>query len=111
MPESPRETSAPDDLVNFANADLLEGFLLAQRGDTLEGERIVRRGVALCERPTSTSSAAARQELLAHTLVLAGKKDEAREAAERAVAIFEAKGDLPLAARARRLLDEVAVSV
>ena len=50
-------------------------------------------------------------ELLAHTLMLAGKKDEAREAAERAVAIFEAKGDVPFAARARRLLDEVAVSV
>ena len=51
------------------------------------------------------------RRLLAHTLALAGKKDEAREAAERAVAIFEGKGDVPFAARARRLLDEVAVSV
>ena len=106
-----RETSAPDDLVNFANADLLEGFMLAQRGDLLEGERIVRRGVELCERTDFYFERGRAQELLAQTLVLAGRKEEAREAAERAVAIFEAKGDQPLAERARRLLDEVAVSV
>ena len=106
-----RAMSAPDDLVNFANADLLEGFLLTLHGDQLEGERIVRRGVELCERTDFYFERGRAQELLAQTLAVVGRKEEAREAAERAVAIFAAKGDQPLAALARRLVEEVAVSV
>ena len=106
-----RETSGPDDLVNFVDLDLIEGFLRAQRGEHDDGAAQVRRGLALAETTDFFDVRGRGQEALAHTLVLAGKKGEAREAAERAVAIFEGKGDVPFAARARRLLDEVAVSV
>jgi tetratricopeptide (TPR) repeat protein len=106
-----RETSAPDDLVNFAYADVLDGLLLARRGDPVEGELLVRRGVELTERTDFYKERGYAQEVLAETLALAGKQDEAREAAECAVAIYEAKGDRPFAARARRQLESLTVSV
>jgi hypothetical protein len=43
--------------------------------------------------------------LHARTLALVGKTDKAREADEAAVAIYEAKGDVPASAWARELLD------
>ena len=106
-----RTLSAPDDVVNFAYADLLEGFLLAQRGEQRDGEVLIRRGIDLCETTDFYDERGYAQELLAQALALAGRNDEAREAANRALATYEAKGDQPLAARARQLVGEIALSV
>ena len=43
----------------------------------------------------------------ARTLALVGKPLEAREAAAAALAIYEAKGDIPASAWARELLDSL----
>ena len=43
----------------------------------------------------------------ARTLALVGKPKEARGAAETALAIYEAKGDIPATAWARELLDSL----
>ena len=43
----------------------------------------------------------------ARTLALVGKPLEAREAAATALAIYEAKGDIPASAWARELLDSL----
>jgi hypothetical protein len=106
-----REVSAPDDLVNHAYADVVDGHLLALRGEVEEGERILRRGVETCERTDFYELRGHAHEILALTMALVGRADEAREAAEGALAIFEAKGDEPAATRARALLESVSVSV
>ena len=109
--EQARGTTSPDDLVNLALDALLEGAVRSHRGDHEEAEELVRRAVDLFETTDFYHERGRAQEVLAQTLALAGKRGEARVAAERAVAIFDAKGDQPLAARARELLAEVAVSV
>jgi class 3 adenylate cyclase/tetratricopeptide (TPR) repeat protein len=109
--EVSRAATSPDDLVNFALVSLLEGIICAHRDDHEAAETLVRRGVELFETTDFYSGRGRAQELLAQTLALAGRRGEAREAAERAVAIYESKGDQPLAARARELLEELVVSV
>jgi hypothetical protein len=47
-------------------------------------------------------------ERLARTLALVGKRDDALAAAEKALAIYEAKGDEPAVAWARELVDSLA---
>jgi hypothetical protein len=44
----------------------------------------------------------------ARTLALVGKPDAARQAAATALAIYEAKGDVPASAWARELVDSLA---
>jgi class 3 adenylate cyclase/tetratricopeptide (TPR) repeat protein len=109
--EAERRITSPDDLVNTGFDHLLEGALRAHRGDHETGEALVRKAIDVFETTDFYHERGRAQEVLAEVLALAGKQDEAREAAERAVAIYEAKGDRPLAARARRQLDGHTVSV
>ena len=102
-----RATLNADDLSDVVLIDAVEGFLAAASGRLAEGER----------RSTCAVEAAAAIDLYdfkgrayewhARTLALAGKQIEAREAATAALAIYEAKGDLPASAWARELLDSL----
>ncbi|MDH4178655.1 MAG: hypothetical protein OEV72_13870, partial [Thermoleophilia bacterium] len=99
-----RETTAPSDLVNIMIVDAVEGMLLARRGDHHGGERLARRGAALADTIDFWDHKARAYELLAETLELCGKPDEARTTLDKALAVCEAKGDVPGAARVRELL-------
>ena len=103
-----RETSSPSDLATVSYVDALEGLLAARRGDHADGERLARRGVELLADSDFYDQVAGQRLLLARTLLLCGKPEQAREEASRALAVYRAKGDQPAAAWARELLDSLA---
>jgi hypothetical protein len=102
-----RETVNEDDLVDIIGLNGLQGFLTAREGDLVEGERLSRLAVELASGIDFYQQKAEAYEWHARTLALAGKKTVAREAASTAVAVYEAKGDMPASAWARELLDSL----
>lgn len=102
-----RETLNEDDLTDAVAVDSLEGFLTAAAGSHAEGERLSDRAVGLAATIDMYESKARAYEWRARTLALGGKPAEAREAAATALAIYEAKGDVPASAWARELLDSL----
>ena len=102
-----RETLNDDDLTDVIGVDAVEGFLRAAAGKHEEGLALSARGVDIAATIDMYESKARAYEWHARTLALAGKSGDAREAAAAALAIFEAKGDIPAAADARDLLDSL----
>ena len=86
----------------------LEGFLAAAAGSSTpraSGSPAARsRSPATIDMYDDKGRA---YEWHARTLALVGKPAEAREAAATALAIYEAKGDIPASAWARELLDSL----
>ena len=83
-----------------------EALLLAERGELEQAEALVRTAVATAETKTdSVWLQASTHEDLATVLERAGRIDEAREALERSLTIWERKGCLPCAARIRAQID------
>ncbi len=107
-----RETSGPDDLVNFVDLDLIEGFLRAQRGEHDDGEahgpprRRTRRDDGLLRRARAWPGVARAH---AHAGREEGRGTGGGRARRRDLRGARATCRSPQ--RARRLLDEVAVSV
>jgi class 3 adenylate cyclase/tetratricopeptide (TPR) repeat protein len=99
-----RESLNEDDLVDAISVDSLEGFLLAAAGSHAEGERLSDRAVELADTTDFYEERGRAYQWRARTLALAGKPAEAREAAATALAIYEAKGDIPASTWARELL-------
>jgi len=97
----------PDDHVDAIGIDSLEGFLAAVAGAHEDGERLSARAVAIASTIDMYDPKASVYEWHARTLALVGKPAEAREAAATALAIYEAKGDVPATAWARELLDSL----
>jgi len=105
-----RETTGADDLVNFVELAGLEGGLLAQRGSHDEADLRARRAVELAETTDFFEIRAWARLMLAETLALAGRMDEASEQAAEGLAHYDAKGDVTGAARARERLDVLGIS-
>ena len=81
-----------------------EALLLAHRGELEQAEARARTAVATAETRTDTVWwQAYTHEDLATVLERAGRIDEAREALERSLEIWERKGCLPCAKRRERL--------
>ena len=102
-----REMLNEDDLVDVIALDSLEGFLAAAAGSHAEGERLSRRAVTLATTTEMYECNGRSQEWHARTLAIVGKPVEARAAAAAALAVYEAKGDVPASAGARELLDSL----
>jgi hypothetical protein len=102
-----RDTIRKDDLTDVIGLNALEGFLAARRGELSEGERLSTRAVEVAATIDTYDNKAAAYMWHARTLAIVGKPAEAREAVAVAVAIYEAKGDLPATAWARELLDSL----
>ena len=85
----------------------MEGFLAAAAGAHAEGERLSNQAVELAAAIDMYESKGRAYAWHARTLALVGKPDEAREAAAAALAIYEAKGDVPASVWARELLDSL----
>jgi class 3 adenylate cyclase/tetratricopeptide (TPR) repeat protein len=85
-----------------------EALLLAQRGDLERAEAQARTAVAAAEtRTDNVWWQAYTHEDLATVLESAGRIDDAREALERALAIWERKGCLPCVTRVREQVDDL----
>jgi class 3 adenylate cyclase/tetratricopeptide (TPR) repeat protein len=96
-----RETSPSDDMVNFIYADMIEGYVLVRRGRFDEGLDLLVRAL---ERSDTTDFFVSRAEVrlsMGDALALAGEHDRASTVAREALEIFDAKGDVTGAARAR----------
>jgi predicted nucleic acid-binding protein len=76
-------------------------------GDHPEAERWARSAVELASHTDYVLEQATTKRELARVLAAAGKPNEAVVETREALALFEAKGDQPNAAKTRRLLDEL----
>jgi class 3 adenylate cyclase/tetratricopeptide (TPR) repeat protein len=88
------------------SAAAAEALLLAERGELEQAEALARTAVATAEtRTDNVWWQATTHEDLATVLGRVGRIDEAREALQRSLAIWERKGCLPCAERVREQLD------
>ncbi len=102
-----RETLNDDDLTDVIGLDAIQGFLAATTGDREAGIRLTTHAVEAAARIDMYDHKARAYQWHARTLALLGRQEEAREAAETALAIYEAKGDIPASTWARELLDSL----
>lgn len=102
-----RGTLNESDLMDVISTDSLGGFLAAIDGAQAEAERLSDRAIGLASTIDMYDPKARAYEWHARTLALCGKPAEAREAAATALAIYEAKGDVPASAWTRELLDSL----
>jgi tetratricopeptide (TPR) repeat protein len=100
--------AASDDIVTQVIQRGVRAKILARDGRLEEGEAVAREALALVE-PTDLVSHHGDALLdLADVLRVAGRDAEARDAVRSALALYEAKGNLAAAGRARALLDSAA---
>jgi tetratricopeptide (TPR) repeat protein len=100
--------AVPAGPVERALAPCVEALLLAGQGELKEAEALARVGVEAAETETDNLWFQGwGYEDLATVLERAGRIDEAREALERALALFERKHCLPYAGRLREQIDSL----
>jgi tetratricopeptide (TPR) repeat protein len=100
--------AADDDISSQFLWRTVRGRVLARRGRLDEAEALIREALELITRAEEPDSKATVLTDLAEALVLAGRPDEARTALEEARSIFQAKGNVVSAAKARARLDALA---
>ena len=94
--------------VERALSPAVEALLLAARGELEQAEALARAGVAAAETETDNPWLQGwAYEDLATVLERAGRIDEAREALERALAVWERKRCLPYVVRLREQIDSL----
>jgi tetratricopeptide (TPR) repeat protein len=98
------ETADPSDLASHIGWRSVRGKILARRGRLEEGERLARDACTLAEGTDFLDATADALMHLAEVLELAGRIDEARNAISRAEELYERKGSVVLAERARQRL-------
>jgi DNA-binding SARP family transcriptional activator len=106
--ELSEEEARPDDLFAHVQWRSARAKVLARAGQHEQAERLAREAVRLSEQ---TDFLAVRGDTLmdlAEVLRLGGRVDEARAPVEEALRLYEAKGNVVSAARARRLLTDTA---
>jgi class 3 adenylate cyclase len=102
--EKSRALGPADDLTTQALWRQARVSVLAHRGEAEAAERLVREAVALVARTDEIDSQGVLAMALSDVLDRSGRRADARKEVERAVALFEHKGNLVAAARARERL-------
>src|SRR5262249_3430669 len=98
----------PSSVVERAMGPAVEALLLAARGELEQAEALARAGVATAETETDNVLLEAYgYEDLATVLERAERIDDAGDALERAIAVWERKRCLPCAARLRQQIDSL----
>jgi tetratricopeptide (TPR) repeat protein len=105
--ELSEEAGASDDFATQAMWRQARAKVLAQRGEYEEAEILAREAVELGEPTDALDMRAEALRDLAEVLQHAGKSDEARQALDRALELFEQKGNIVSAARVNRALAEL----
>ena len=85
----------------------MRGRTLAHRGELEEAERLVREAIAFGARGDFLNGHGEALVALGDVLELAGRPREARAALAEAIALFERKGNVVSAERARRALERL----
>jgi class 3 adenylate cyclase/tetratricopeptide (TPR) repeat protein len=101
-----RETTSPDDIVNFVWLDLLEGLLHARRGEHADADEHLRDAVARAETTDFYPARSYAWAYLAEGQALGGNQSDAADSAARSSAVCRAKGDVMGAAQFRARLAE-----
>jgi tetratricopeptide (TPR) repeat protein len=105
--QSAQELASRDDVVSHMLWRQVRAKLLARAGRFADAERHAREAVALGEETDMLNWHAHALTDLAEVYVLAGRPEEGRAQLEQALALYERKGNLISAARARAALDEL----
>jgi DNA-binding SARP family transcriptional activator len=104
------ELGASDDIITQALWRTARAKLLAREGLLEEAEEVAREAVRLIEDTDALNRKAESLLDLAGILEAAGRAEEAVEAVERAIDLFERKGNVAGARRAQTLLAEMPVA-
>jgi tetratricopeptide (TPR) repeat protein len=99
------EISAADDVASQFHWRAVTAKLLARAGRFDEAEAMAHEALTIIRRSEEVDSQANALMDLGEVLRLAGKEADARGAIQEAVELFERKGNLVLAAKARTLLE------
>jgi len=97
---------ASDDVVTQMLWRQVRAKVLARPGEHAEAERLAREAVALAEQTNTVSFHGDALMDLAEVLELTGRREEAATALEQALALYERKGNVVMAERARAQLTE-----
>jgi tetratricopeptide (TPR) repeat protein len=101
------ELGASDDVYTQALWRQVRGTVLAYRGDFAEAERLMREALDLIEQTDMLNEHADARMDLAEMLELGGRRDEAAEEVQRALALYERKGNVATAEQARARLERL----
>jgi tetratricopeptide (TPR) repeat protein len=93
------EATAADDVESLALWQSIRAPILARAGSLAEAESLARSAVELSLKSDAPQMQADSLSELAAVLMLAGRRDEARQAIEKAISIYQVKGDVVSAAR------------
>jgi class 3 adenylate cyclase/tetratricopeptide (TPR) repeat protein len=85
----------------------VKGKVLARRGDAAAAERLAREAVAIADETDKIDWRATAYADLAEVLIIGGRPEEAAAVLERALALYERKGNLVLAERSRARLRDL----
>jgi DNA-binding SARP family transcriptional activator len=107
LTEHSEQAAAVDDVASQIGWRWVRAKVVASRGDVDEGERLARDAVARARRTDYVELQGRALTALAEVLDRAGRRDEAAAAADEAVRVFERKGDVVSAKRARELSTEL----
>jgi class 3 adenylate cyclase/tetratricopeptide (TPR) repeat protein len=104
------DVAAPDDIASQLYWRSVRGKILARRGRLEEGEDLVREAVAIIDRSDVPVAQGNARMDLAEVLMLAGKREAAAQALGDALDLFERKGNVVSARKAKAALEQVLVS-
>jgi tetratricopeptide (TPR) repeat protein len=105
--EVSRTTAAADDVLSQVRWRVAQARVLADRGQAKDAVDVVREAVALITPTDAVNTQADTSEELARALVGTGKREEAAEALEYALSLYEQKGNLTSANSVRRKLADL----
>ena len=105
-----QETGGSDDVASVVISKSILGKILAQQDRADEGEALTRGAVELADTTDALNMHGDAHMDLAEVLVLSGRSAEAAAALEEAARLFERKGDVVSAGRARMKLESLSAS-
>jgi tetratricopeptide (TPR) repeat protein len=98
---------ASDDAITQMLWRQAKAKVLARRNEPVEAERLAREAIAIGAETEMPDSLGDAHSDLGEVLILGGRADEARADFERALALYERKGNLVMAGRVNARLREL----
>ena len=95
-------TASVDDVTSHIAWRTVRAKVVARGGDYEEGERLAREAIARAEETDWPNLRGGAFVALSAVMAASGRSDEARDAAERALAVYEEKGNVAAAEALRR---------
>jgi class 3 adenylate cyclase/tetratricopeptide (TPR) repeat protein len=98
------DNAAADDYAPQVIWRRVRGRILADRGDTAAGEKLIREGLAIVVETDDIDATAEVYQSLAEVLALAGRREESVALARQALGLYDQKGDVVRAERVKNWL-------